>query len=123
MKPLKRNNRVEKKCNLLNLYRYLSGIFLSLALMAVLNLVKIFSDKILPILSGLTLKEANSECDLLKIEERWDYQGGFQDCVIYYTSDHLIAAELLYNISSISLSSVLIILFTICGFLMLRFSR
>ena len=122
MDVLKRNKRAEKNIQV-KLARNLSIIFISFALMALLNLIKILNDRIFPILGGLTEAEANAECDLMKIEERWDHKDGFQDCVSYYTSDQLLAAEFLYSITSISLSSLLFILFTFCAIIMLRFLR
>ena len=121
MAALKRKKKVENKNTRFKLARNFSMIFISCALMALLNLIKIFSDKIFPILGGLTEAEAHAECDLMKIEERWDYKDSFQDCVSYYTSDQLLGAEFLYSITSISLSSMLVILFTLCAVIMLRF--
>ena len=121
MAALKRKKKVENKNKQFQLARNFSMIFISFALMALLNLIKIFSDKIFPILGGLTEAEAQAECDLMKIEERWDHKDGFQDCVSYYTSDQLLGAEFLFSITSISLSSMLVILFTLCAVIMLRF--
>ena len=123
MATLKRKKSTEKKYSRFKLTRYLSMIFISLALMALLNLVKVFSDQLLPLVGGLTLAEANAECDLMKIEERWNYEGGLQNCIDYYSSDHIVAAELLYNITSISLSSMLLLIFTMCGVILMQFSQ
>ena len=121
MRHFKRKKRLRKEDKRFNLYRCIGLIFISISLMALLNLVKIFSEKIFPILGGLTLAEANAECDLMKIEKRWDHEDGFKDCMSHYTSDQLVAAELLYNVSSISLSSMLFIIFTLGGIVMLSF--
>ena len=122
MDALKRKKRAEKNI-LFKLDRNLSMIFISFALMALHNLIKILNDRIFPILGRLTEAEAHAECDLMKIEERWDHKDGFRDCVSYYTSDQLLAAEFLYSMTSISLSSMLFILFTFCAIIMLRFLR
>ena len=123
MATLKRKKSTKKKYNRFEFTQYLSMMFISLALMAFLNLVKIFSGQLLPIVDGLTLAEAKAECDLMKIEERWNYEGGLQNCIDYYSSDHIVVAELLYNITSISLSFMLLLIFTICGVVFMQFSQ
>ena len=84
MDALKRKKRSENKNIQFKLARNLSMIFISFALMALLNLIKILSDKIFPILGGLKEAEAYAECDLMKIEERWDHKDSFQDCELLY---------------------------------------
>ena len=123
MAALKKKKSTKIKYNRFKLNQYLSMTFISFALMALLNLVKVFSEELFPLLGGLTLGEANTECDLMKVERRWNYEGGLQNCIDYYSSDHIVFAELLYNITSVSLSTTLLIIFTISGIILMQFSK
>ena len=86
-------------------------LFITLGLFACLYLLIMFGEKIVPILGGLTFAEASVECELMEGDSRWSYDGGFDDCVVYYSSDELLGLELFYNILPIGFSAFFAIVF------------
>tara|TARA_B100000073_G_scaffold291280_1_gene254240 strand:+ start:360 stop:701 length:342 start_codon:yes stop_codon:yes gene_type:complete len=94
-------------------------LLITLGLFACLYLLIIFGEKIVPILGGLTFAEASVECELMEGDSRWSYDGGFDDCVVYYSSDKLLGLELFYNILPIGFSAFFAIVFIVSGVLLL----
>ena len=94
-------------------------LLITLGLFACLYLLIIFGEKIAPILGGLTFAEASVECELMEGDSRWSYDGGFDDCVAYYSSDELLGLELFYNILPIGFSAFFAIVFIVGGVLLL----
>ena len=94
-------------------------LLITLGLFACLYLLIIFGEKIVPILGGLTFAEASVECELMEGDSRWSYDGGFDDCVVYYSSDELLGLELFYNILPIGFSAFFAIVFIFGGVLLL----
>ena len=94
-------------------------LLITLGLFSCLYLLMIFGEKIVPILGGLTFAEASVECELMEGDSRWSYDGGFDDCVVYYSSDELLGLELFYNILPIGFSAFFAIVFIVSGVLLL----
>ena len=94
-------------------------LLITLGLFAFLHLLIIFGEEIVPILGGLTFAEASVECELMEGDSRWSYDGGFDDCVVYYSSDELLGLELFYNILPIGFSAFFAIVFIVSGVLLL----
>ena len=94
-------------------------LLITLGLFAFLHLLIIFGEEIVPILGGLTFAEASVECELMEGDSRWSYDGGFDDCVVYYSSDELLGLELFYNILPIGFSAFFAIFFIVSGVLLL----
>ena len=94
-------------------------LLITLGLFAFLHLLIIFGEEIVPILGGLTFAEASVECELMEGDSRWSYDGGFDDCVVYYSSEELLGLELFYNILPIGFSAFFAIVFIVSGVLLL----
>ena len=94
-------------------------LLITLGLFAFLHLLIIFGEEIVPILGGLTFAEASVECELMEGDSRWSYDGAFDDCVVYYSSDELLGLELFYNILPIGFSAFFAIVFIVSGVLLL----
>ena len=94
-------------------------LLITLGLFSCLYLLMIFGEEIVPILGGLTFAEASVECELMEGDSRWSYDGGFDDCVVYYSSDELLGLELFYNILPIGFSAFFAIVFIVSGVLLL----
>ena len=101
----------------------LAFILITIGLFNFLYLIMILSEEILPTLTSLSVLEANIECELMERNTRWDYDGGLQDCVDYYTADNLFMKQLTYHALPLSLCTLFT---TICLFgstLLLYFSE
>ena len=94
-------------------------LLITSGLFSCLYLLKIFGEKIVPILGGLTFAEASVECELMEGDSRWSYDGSFDDCVAYYSSDELLSLELFYNILPIGFSAFFATVFIVGGVLLL----
>ena len=94
-------------------------LLITLGLFAFLHLLIIFGEEIVPILGGLTFAEASVECELMEGDSRWSHDGGFDDCVVYYSSEELLGLELFYNILPIGFSAFFAIVFIVGGVLLL----
>ena len=94
-------------------------LLITLGLFSCLYLLIMLGEKIVPILGGLTFAEASVECELMEGDSRWSYDGGFDDCVVYYSSDELLGLELFYNILPIGFSAFFAIVFIVSGVLLL----
>tara|TARA_Y100001954_G_scaffold203778_1_gene224688 strand:- start:152 stop:418 length:267 start_codon:yes stop_codon:yes gene_type:complete len=83
----------------------------------------ILGEEILPTLTSLSVLEANIECELMERNTRWDYDGGLQDCVDYYTADSLFMKQLTYHALPLSLSTLFTLICLFGSTLLLYFSE
>ena len=83
----------------------------------------ILGEEILPTLTSLSVLEANTECELMERNTRWDHDGGLRDCVNYYTADNLFMKQLTYHALPLILTTFFTLICLFGSTLLLYFSK